>query len=155
MRDISLEVPNDPPVVGSIWRPKVDVNIHTSSRKLPESFYESILKVEITAKSNGKLAFIVEVTQCGSFLLKNLNEEEMLITLGMTCPTTLFPYARETIDNLLVKGGMPPLHLAQVNFNTAVQSRTANKQPEQTQDDANKGLKKKLVIESSPKGKLN
>jgi preprotein translocase subunit SecB len=28
----------------------------------------------------------------------------------------LFPYAREAIDNLVVKGGFPPLMLAPVNF---------------------------------------
>jgi preprotein translocase subunit SecB len=32
------------------------------------------------------------------------------------CPQILFPYARETIDSLLTRGGFPPLMLAPINF---------------------------------------
>ena len=34
----------------------------------------------------------------------------------MACPNVLFPYAREAIDQLTVKGNFPPLMLAPVNF---------------------------------------
>ena len=36
----------------------------------------------------------------------------------MVCPDVLFPYARETVDTLLVKGAFPPFMLAPVNFDT-------------------------------------
>jgi len=36
--------------------------------------------------------------------------------LGAFSPNILFPYAREAIDNLVVKGGFPPLMIAPVNF---------------------------------------
>jgi len=32
------------------------------------------------------------------------------------CPNMLFPYVRETIDSLVVKGGFPAIQLAPVNF---------------------------------------
>jgi preprotein translocase subunit SecB len=35
------------------------------------------------------------------------------------CPNTLFPYVRETVDSLVVRGGFPALHLAPVNFDAA------------------------------------
>jgi preprotein translocase subunit SecB len=37
--------------------------------------------------------------------------------LGAFCPETLFPFAREVISDLVVKGGFPQLLLAPVNFN--------------------------------------
>ncbi|MDX1735222.1 MAG: protein-export chaperone SecB, partial [Halioglobus sp.] len=36
--------------------------------------------------------------------------------LATAAPNILFPYARETIDNLCVKGGFPAVMLAPVNF---------------------------------------
>ena len=37
---------------------------------------------------------------------------------GGRAPTRSFPYARETVDTLLVKGTFPPFMLAPVNFDT-------------------------------------
>ena len=34
----------------------------------------------------------------------------------MACPAVLFPYPRETVDSLLVKGTFPPFMLAPVDF---------------------------------------
>ena len=36
--------------------------------------------------------------------------------LGVACPTTLFPYLRESVDSLIVKGGFPAINLAPINF---------------------------------------
>jgi len=52
--------------------------------------------------------------------------------LGVTCPTTLFPYVRESIDSLVVKGGFPPLNIAPVNFE-AVYAEAVKRAGEQPQ----------------------
>ena len=36
--------------------------------------------------------------------------------LAVTCPTVLFPYARETMDTLATKGTFPAFMLAPMNF---------------------------------------
>jgi len=36
--------------------------------------------------------------------------------LAAVCPNILFPYAREAVDSLIVKGSFPPINLAPVNF---------------------------------------
>ena len=36
--------------------------------------------------------------------------------LGSFCPNILFPYAREVISDMVVRGGFPQLILAPVNF---------------------------------------
>ena len=58
----------------------------------------------------------MEVQQAGIFYIKNADPGQLSQIVGIACPTTLFPYARESVDSLVVKGGFPPLQLAQVNF---------------------------------------
>ena len=41
--------------------------------------------------------------------------------VGTAAPNILFPYARECIDNLCVKGGFPPVMLAPINFDAMYQ----------------------------------
>jgi len=62
------------------------------------------------------VGFIVEVQQAGIFLIQGAEPSQLSQIIGIACPNTLFPYLRETIDNLVVKGGFPALQLAQVNF---------------------------------------
>ncbi len=167
VRDISLEVPNAPHVFEKEWRPKVDAHVNSSSRMIKDNVYESSLKIEVTAKNDSKIAFIVDVTQCGSFVLANLNREELSRTLGITCPNTLFPYARETLDNLLMKGGMPPMHLAQINFHALYETQKRDAEARAAADpnsgggdsdkdqDLTQDLNKKLVINIPQKDKIN
>ena len=43
-------------------------------------------------------------------------EEQLSQLLNIGCPNILFPYAREAIDSALVKGTLPPVMLAPINF---------------------------------------
>jgi preprotein translocase subunit SecB len=36
--------------------------------------------------------------------------------LGIHCPNMLFPYARQTISDLISSGGFPPFYLQPMNF---------------------------------------
>jgi preprotein translocase subunit SecB len=49
-------------------------------------------------------------------LIAGLDATAMSHTLGAFCPNLLFPYAREALDNLVVRGSFPALMLAPVNF---------------------------------------
>ena len=51
-----------------------------------------------------------------SSLLAKCQTKNKAHTLGSFCPNMLFPYARETISNLVNRGTFPPLNLAPVNF---------------------------------------
>jgi preprotein translocase subunit SecB len=59
------------------------------------------------------------VQQAGLFQMEGFPEEAIRRTVGIFCPTTLFPYVRETVDALVVKGGFPPLNLVPINFEAA------------------------------------
>lgn len=116
VKDISFEVPNAPDIFTQKWEPQIDVHINSSFNSLQNNMYESVLKISITAKNNSKVAFIAEVEQAGTFHIAKLTQEELARASLIACPTAIFPYARATLDSLLVKGSMPPLHLSQVNF---------------------------------------
>jgi preprotein translocase subunit SecB len=42
--------------------------------------------------------------------------EDLKRLIGSFCPSVLFPYAREVISDLIVKGGFPNFLLPLVNF---------------------------------------
>jgi preprotein translocase subunit SecB len=71
----------------------------------------------VTANNEAdEVIYLVEVQQAGVFMIRGMEDEGRTQTLGSYCPSVLFPYARETIDNLVSKGSFPPLMLAPVNF---------------------------------------
>lgn len=120
MKDISFESPKAPEIFQKQWQPEVKLDLNTSNRPLEEGLFEVVLSLTVTVENgpedSKETAFVVEVQQAGVFLARGLSEEELHRTLGAFCPNILFPYARETVDNLVLRGSFPPLMLAPVNF---------------------------------------
>jgi preprotein translocase subunit SecB len=48
--------------------------------------------------------------------------------LAIHCPMVLFPYARETIADAVMRAGFPPVHLAPINFEALYQQQLAQMQ---------------------------
>ncbi|NEV63424.1 protein-export chaperone SecB [Thiorhodococcus minor] len=115
-KDVSFESPNAPEVFRGEWKPTHELNLNTKIDKLDETTYEVVLHVTVSAKVGDKTAFIVEVQQAGIFTAASFSEEELGPLLGAYCPNLLFPYAREVVSDLVVKGSFPQLVLQHVNF---------------------------------------
>lgn len=115
-KDISFEAPNSPDVFRQEWKPEVKLDINTKSNKLEEGVYEVVLTVTATTTMDKKNIFLAEVQQAGVFSVDGFAEEQTGQMLGSFCPNILFPYARETISDLVNRGGFPPLYLAPINF---------------------------------------
>ncbi|WP_295404280.1 protein-export chaperone SecB [uncultured Thiocystis sp.] len=115
-KDVSFESPNAPAIFRGEWKPKHDLNITTKINRLDEHLYEVVLSVTVSALMEEKTAFIVEVQQAGIFSMSGFAESELGPMLGAYCPTLLFPYAREVVSDLVVKGSFPQLVLQHVNF---------------------------------------
>ncbi|SDS86103.1 protein translocase subunit secB [Halopseudomonas litoralis] len=117
IKDLSFESPKAPAVFQSQWNPKVNLDLNTRHTELQEGIYEVVLSLSATV-TNGEeeVTFIAEVQQAGIFAINGLDEAGMRHTLGAFCPNILFPYAREAIDSLVLRGSFPPLMLAPVNF---------------------------------------
>jgi preprotein translocase subunit SecB len=134
-KDISFETPNSPAIFQKDWKPEVQLDLDTKSNKLSDDTYEVVLSVTVTATVEGQTAFLAEVQQAGIFTIGNLPEAQLAHTIGAFCPTTLFPYARESVANLVNRGSFPQINLAPVNFEALfasyVQQRAAQAKTEE------------------------
>ena len=130
-KDLSFESPATPDVFKKQWQPKVNVDLNTKSDKIDEEGnFEVVLTITITAKIEEETAFLVEVQQAGIFFITGFEGEDLRRILGTAAPNILFPYAREAIDSVCVKGGFPPVMLAPVNFDALYQQALAQSQAE-------------------------
>jgi preprotein translocase subunit SecB len=77
----------------------------------------------VTAKIKDKTAFLVEVAQAGIFQIRNVPERDVDALLGITCGNILFPYLRESVSNVVVRGGFPPFLLSHLSFEALYQQR--------------------------------
>lgn len=123
IKDASFESPNAPAVFSGDWKPELQVQLNGSSSVISEGVYEVVLTITITTKQDDKTAFLIELQQAGAFSIKGYPDEALQGILGAYCLETLFPYAREAIDSLVIKGGFPPILLSPVNFNALYQQK--------------------------------
>jgi preprotein translocase subunit SecB len=116
LKDVSFETPNSPQVFTKEWQPEVNIDLASNGQGMGENHYETVLTITVTAKNDGDVAFLAEVHQAGIFEISGFTEEQLAPVLGIFCPTTLFPYAREALSELISKGGFPQMLLNPVNF---------------------------------------
>ncbi len=116
VKDLSFEAPKSPEIFREDWSPAVELDLNTRQRALEGDFFEVVLTLTVTVKTGEEVAFIAEVQQAGIFLIQGLDAPSLNHALGAFCPSILFPYARETLDSLVVRGSFPALMLAPVNF---------------------------------------
>jgi len=132
LKDLSFESPNSPEVFRGQWSPQVKLDVNMAAKALEDDLYESALTVTVTVENADKVAYLVEVKQAGIFGIKNIDDETKKQLLATLCPTTLFPYAREAVDNAATRGGFPPLHLAPINFDALYAEAAARKNETET-----------------------
>ena len=123
LKDVSFESPNSPGVFVQEFAPQVNVEIANQAKQIDENLYEVVLQISVAAKSEDKIGFLVEIEQAGIFHLQGYDDEQLQQVLETGCTKNLFPFAREAISDLVVKGGFPQLLLAPVNFNLLRQRR--------------------------------
>jgi len=116
LKDISFESPRSPMVFQEEWNPEVGLELNTRSRQVGESVYEVVLDLTVNIKNNDEPAYLVQVQQGGLFVISGLDDQQLHHALGTFCPATLFPYARENVDSIVVKGSFPAIMLAPINF---------------------------------------
>lgn len=117
LKDASFESPRSPAVFGEAWKPEFQLDVNTRTNRLGDDRFEVVLSATLRARGEGGgTAYIAEIQQAGVFHVAGLADDARQRVLGTLCPGTLFPYVRETVDNLVVKGGFPAVHLAPVNF---------------------------------------
>lgn len=116
VKDLSLEIPNAPQVFMQQAQPQLEVQIDTAATQFAEGYYEATVSATVTAKLGERTLFLAEAVQAGIFQMRNVPADDLKPLLGIACPTILFPYLREAISDLVIRGGFPPVLLAPVSF---------------------------------------
>ena len=116
LKDLSFECPaSGLTKSGGI---RFDAEFETKATTQEENLYE--VSLSLTGKGlndEDEIMYLVEVTQGGTFYKEGEISEELIKKATLAdCPTVLFPYLRETVDSVLVKGGWPPITIAPVDF---------------------------------------
>jgi len=125
LKDLSLEMPNAPHIFLEQEGPKVEVAINVGGQALAETVFESTITVTVTTRIADKILYLVEATQGGVFEIANVPAEQLDPLMGIVCPTMLYPYLRANVADAITRTSLPPLHLAEVNFQALFQQRMA------------------------------
>lgn len=139
LKDVSFESPRSPGVFQSQWQPKINFDIKTKNEKVQDDVYEVTLVLTAEAKVDDNSAFLVEVQQAGIFTCRDFANEQLEQLLASVCPNILFPYAREAIDSLVVKGSFPPLMLSPINFDALYAQRKQSQAEEAAKNGGGNG----------------
>lgn len=131
VKDLSFESPLGAELFQLQLAPQINMDLNTRFSSVGDALYEVVLGVTATAKQADKTAFVVEVQQAGLFHCAGIEGEDLDRLLRSFCPGILFPYLREAVDNLVVRGGLPPLQLAPVNFDALYQQALAQQAAQQ------------------------
>ena len=125
VKDISFESPYAPEIFQQKWEPKVSIDLNQEHKVLSPEAHEVALMMTVTVKLGEKEAYIAEVKQAGIFTVRNFSKDQLEHFLQVFCPDLLYPYLRESISNLVIKGGFAPLYVAPVNFEALFRKKKA------------------------------
>ena len=132
VKDVSFESPSSPKSFSyKKWDPKIDLNLTNKQTHIDADIFEAVLSITATVSIEDETAFLVEVHQAGLFQIAGFEEEQKSYLMGSQCMNILFPYAREVISDMSVRGGFPPLIMSPVNFDALYQQHLQQKQEEQ------------------------
>lgn len=145
LKDLSLEMPNAPQVFLEQETPQVEVSVNVGGQRLAETVFESTVTATVTTRLNGKVLYLVEATQAAIFELVNIPVEQMDPILGIVCPTMVYPYLRANVADAITRTSLPPLHLAEVNFQALYEQQIAQLQQQQGEA-ANNGNDSGIIL---------
>ena len=123
VKDISLEVPHAPQIFLERESPQIDVQLHSQATAIEAGVYEVAVTTTVTAKLADKVMFLIEAKQAGIFQVRNVPNEELEPILAVMCPNILFPYLREVVSDVSVRGGFAPVLLTPINFEVLYQQQ--------------------------------
>jgi preprotein translocase subunit SecB len=116
LKDVSLEQPNSPAILLQSEQPGVDIQLGVDATPVGEGMYEVSVTATVHTKIADKTVFMVEAKQAGIFEIRNMPNEQLGAILGIACPQIVYPYLRGNVADVIQRGGFPPVHLSEINF---------------------------------------
>ena len=130
LKEASLEQPNSPAILLQSEQPSVDIQLGVEASPLGDGVYEVAVTATVHTQIGDKTVFLVEAKQAGIFEIRHVPETQMGPVMGVVCPQIVFPYLRSNVADLVQRAGFPPVHLAEINF----QSMYEQQQQQQGQE---------------------
>ncbi|MGH8335999.1 MAG: protein-export chaperone SecB [Gammaproteobacteria bacterium] len=125
LKEASLEQPNSPAILLEQEQPTVDIQLGVEAAPVGEGMFEVTVTATVQTKIKDKTMFLVEALQAGIFELRNLPADQTGPILGIACPQIVYPYLRGNVADLIQRGGFPPVHLSEINFQAMYDQRQA------------------------------
>jgi preprotein translocase subunit SecB len=127
LKEASLEQPNSPAILLEQEQPAVEISLHVAAAPLADhpGRHEVTISATVQTKVKDKTLFLAECQQAGIFEIRNLPEAQLGPVLNVVCPQIVYPYLRGNLADLIVRGGFPPVHLAEINFQATYEQQQA------------------------------
>ena len=116
LKDVSLEQPNSPEILLNPEQPAVDIQLGVDATPVADGLFEVSVTATVQTKIADKTVFLVEAKQAGIFEIRNIPADQMGAILGIACPQIVYPYLRGNVADVIQRGGFPPVHMAEINF---------------------------------------
>lgn len=125
LKESSLEQPNSPAILLEQEQPTVDIQLGVNASTVADGMYEVVVTATVQTKIKDRTVFLVEASQAGIFEIRNLPPEQMGPIMGIACPQIVYPYLRGNVADLIQRGGFPPVHLSEINFQAMYEQQQA------------------------------
>ena len=104
VKDLSVENPSAPQVFQWQVQPTLDVQFNINVEKAADDVHEVTLKIEVAARSDNGVHFVVDLSYACLFGLRNVPEEALPPFLLIEAPRLLFPFARQIVAEAVTSG---------------------------------------------------
>ena len=125
LKEASLEQPNSPAILLEQEQPSVEINLGVNAENVADGVFEITVTATVQTKIQDKTVFLCECKQAGIFEIRNIPEDQMGGVIGIACPQIVYPYLRGNVADLIQRGGFPPVHLAEINFQSMYEQQNA------------------------------
>lgn len=116
LKDVSLEQPNSPEILLNQEQPGVEIQLGVDAKPVADGLFEVSVTATIHTRIADKTVFLVEAKQAGIFEIRNIEADQLGAILGVACPQIVYPYLRGNVADVIQRGGFPPVHMAEINF---------------------------------------
>jgi len=119
IKDLSVESPSSPQAFQWQVQPQLEVQFNINVGKVTDDVHEVVLRIEVAARSDQGVHFLIDLSYAGLYGLRNIPEEALPPFLLIEAPRLLFPFARQIIADSSQNTGFPPLLLDPIDFTAA------------------------------------
>lgn len=131
IKDLSFENPGAPiSIVNSKIQPEINLKVNVGAHRLQEQIFEVVLHLTVNAEVENQVLFLIDLQYAGLFTLETFSDSEQEEILFIKCPEIIFPFARRIIWDCSRDGGLRPLLLDPINFETIFREHKATSKEE-------------------------